>query len=376
MSHQVALNHHAAKQPVVVLASVSTGYAAQRGKPRIVTEGIDVSLRAGELTCLLGPNGAGKSTLMRTIAGMQPPLTGVVRIDGRDVLQMSARELARVVSVVLTDRAPTGMLSAYALVALGRHPHTNWLGKLTDADHAVIRQAMTITGAAELADRLVSELSDGERQRVMVARALAQEPRTMVLDEITAFLDLPRRVEIMGMLRQLAHETGRAVLLSTHDLDLALRASDRIWLLPKNGQLTIGAPEDLVLSGSLEAAFAIDGLQFEPERGTFRIRSIQRGRLQVQGSGLARLWTVRALERAGYAIVDEPTSTLPRVRVEATGSAARDARMSWLIESDELWFWSTLPLVTFILSGALLILLGGVGWLVTGVQRMRSRRRK
>jgi iron complex transport system ATP-binding protein len=197
------MNHRAAKQHVVMLAGVSTGYAAGRGRPRIVTEGIDVSLRAGELTCLLGPNGAGKSTLMRTIAGMQPPLAGSVHIEGRDVRLMSARELARVVSVVLTDRAATGMLSAYALVALGRHPHTNWLGKLTDADHAVVRQAMAITGAAEFADRLVTELSDGERQRVMVARALAQEPRTMVLDEITAFLDLPRRVEIMSMLGQL-----------------------------------------------------------------------------------------------------------------------------------------------------------------------------
>jgi iron complex transport system ATP-binding protein len=326
MSHQVALNHRAVKHPVVMLESVSTGYAARRGRPRIVTEAIDVSLRAGELTCLLGPNGAGKSTLMRTIAGMQPPLTGVVRIDGRDVLQMSARELARVVGVVLTDRAATGMLSAYALVALGRHPHTNWLGKLTDADHAVVRQAMTITGAAEFADRLVTELSDGERQRVMVARALAQEPRTMVLDEITAFLDLPRRVEIMGMLRQLAHETGRAMLLSTHDLDLALRASDRIWLLPKNGRLTIGAPEDLVLSGAFEAAFAGEGVEFDAELGSFRMRSISRGELRVHGSGTTRVWTLRALERAGYRAVD----TADAVRVVAENGA----ESRWVIEAD------------------------------------------
>jgi iron complex transport system ATP-binding protein len=336
MKHHVETNHHARKQPIVVLTNVATGYAARRGQARIVTEGIDVSLRAGELTCLLGPNGAGKSTLMRTIAGMQPPLAGAVLIDGRDIRQMSTRELARVVSVVLTDRTATGMLSAYALVALGRHPHTNWLGRLTEADHAAVREAMAITGAVEFAERLVTELSDGERQRVMVARALAQEPRTMVLDEITAFLDLPRRVEIMGMLRQLAHETGRAMLLSTHDLDLALRASDRIWLLPKNGQLTVGAPEDLVLSGAFEAAFAAEGVQFQPELGSFRIRSTQRGHLHVHGSGLARLWTVRALERAGYAVVDDPVSALMRVRVQtATGSPVEGGRASWLIESGE-----------------------------------------
>jgi iron complex transport system ATP-binding protein len=142
-------------------------------------------------------------------------------------------------------------------------------------------------------------------------------------------------VEIMGMLRQLAHETGRAMLLSTHDLDLALRASDRLWLLPKNGQLTVGAPEDLVLSGAFEAAFASEGVQFQPELGSFRIRSTQRGHLHVQGSGLARLWTVRALERAGYAIVDDPASALMRVRVHAPGSTAEGARTSWLIDSDE-----------------------------------------
>jgi iron complex transport system ATP-binding protein len=250
-----------------------------------------------------------------------------VHIEGRDVRLMSARELARVVSVVLTDRAATGMLSAYALVALGRHPHTNWLGKLTDADHAVVRQAMAITGAAEFADRLVTELSDGERQRVMVARALAQEPRTMVLDEITAFLDLPRRVEIMSMLGQLAHETGRAMLLSTHDLDLALRASDRIWLLPKNGRLTIGAPEDLVLSGAFEAAFAGEGVEFDAELGSFRMRSISRGELRVHGTaGTTRIWTLRALERAGYRAVDTADALCV---VAENGAEPR-----WVIEAD------------------------------------------
>jgi iron complex transport system ATP-binding protein len=313
------------REPVVVLRQVSTGYRHRQGQAIAVTEQIEASLRTGELTCLLGPNGAGKSTLMRTIAAMQPPLAGAVTIDGRDVRELSAKELARLVSVVLTDRLVAGMLTAYALVALGRHPHTNWLGTLTDADHAAIRHAMTLTGAGEFANRLVTELSDGERQRVMVARALAQEPRVMVLDEITAFLDLPRRVEVMSMLRQLAHDTGRAMLLSTHDLDLALRASDRVWLLPKQGRLTVGAPEDLVLSGAFQAAFASEGVEFEPELGSFRIRSTHRGRVHVQGSGLAHVWTVRALERAGYTVVG--TSTPTRVHVHT-----RDAETSWLID--------------------------------------------
>jgi iron complex transport system ATP-binding protein len=316
-----------ARQEVIKLENVATGYPGTRGRASIVTENITAALRTGELTCLLGPNGAGKSTLMRTIAGMQPALAGTVFVGDTDVRKMSAKDLARVVSVVLTDRATVGMLPAYSLVALGRHPHTNWLGDLTDADHAAIRHAMEMTGASEFAHRLVTELSDGERQRVMVARALAQEPRIMVLDEITAFLDLPRRVDMMSMLRQLAHETGRAMLLSTHDLDLALRASDRIWLLPKNGQLAVGAPEDLVLSGTFESAFASEGVEFEPELGSFRIRSVFQGSIAVHGSGLARVWTVRALERAGYRVVETGASARITVR---NGTA----RPSWLIEAD------------------------------------------
>jgi iron complex transport system ATP-binding protein len=314
------------RQPVVELRDVSTGYEKRRSESTIVTSKIDASLRTGELTCLLGPNGAGKSTLMRTIAGMQSPLHGTITIDGRKVRDMSAKDLARVVSVVLTDRVAAGMLSAYALVALGRHPHTNWLGDLTEADHRAIRHAMSMTGASEFADRLVSELSDGERQRVMVARALAQEPRIMVLDEITAFLDLPRRVEIMTILRQLAHESGRAMLLSTHDLDLALRAADRIWLLPKDGALSVGAPEDLILSGAFERAFAGEGVRFDAEAGSFRMRAAQRGKLRVQGSGITQVWTVRALERSGYRVVDGGDAVCV---VAENGTTPR-----WVIQAD------------------------------------------
>jgi iron complex transport system ATP-binding protein len=313
------------REAVVELAGVSTGYEKRRSERAIVTTDIHATLRTGELTCLLGPNGAGKSTLMRTIAGMQAPLAGTITIDGRPVSGMSAKDLARVVSVVLTDRVVVGVLSAYALVALGRHPHTNWIGDLTDSDHHAIREAMVVTGAAEFADRLVSELSDGERQRVMVARALAQDPRIMVLDEITAFLDLPRRVEIMTVLRRLAHESNRAMLLSTHDLDLALRAADRIWLLPKHGALSIGAPEDLVLSGAFERAFAGEGVQFDAELGSFRMRTAPRGEIRVRGSGLARVWTVRALERAGYRVVDAGSSVCV---VAENGAAPR-----WVIDA-------------------------------------------
>jgi iron complex transport system ATP-binding protein len=305
------------KDSLLTLEAVTTGYLVKRGA-RAVTKNIQTSLKPGEMVCLLGPNGAGKSTLMRTIAGMQPALSGQVLVNGRDVNKIAIRELAQLVSVVLTDRANTGMMTSYALVALGRHPHTSWFGRLGEADHAIIRSSMEMTGAANLADRMVTELSDGERQRVMVARALAQETPIMVLDEITAFLDLPRRVEMMGMLRSLAHDTGRAMLLSTHDLDLALRTADRVWLLPKDGDLTVGAPEDLILSGVFESAFASEGMEFERETGSFRIRRKVRGRIFVTGDGLRVLWTTRALERAGY-LSGDPMSP-QKVLVEEAGA--------------------------------------------------------
>jgi iron complex transport system ATP-binding protein len=166
----------------------------------------------------------------------------------------------------------------------------------------VIQWALRTTGAVEFANRQIGELSYGERQRVMVARALAQEPQLMILDEITAFLDLPRRVEIMQMLRELARTTNKAILLSTHDLDLALRSADRIWLMPKNGALKIGAPEELALSGAFETAFAGEGVSFDQQTGSFHIAQAEAGVINVIGEGKEAFWTRRALERKGFRI--------------------------------------------------------------------------
>ncbi|MBO9343739.1 MAG: ABC transporter ATP-binding protein, partial [Roseiflexus sp.] len=235
---------------ILATEHLSIGYAPRRGPRRIVASNLNLTLHAGEVVCLLGPNGVGKSTLLRTLVGMQPPLDGRVWLDGVDLSTLSAREIARRVSVVLTERVEVGQLTVYALVALGRHPHTDWTGRLTPHDEAIVRQALEAVNAVNLAGRLVHELSDGERQRVMVARALAQEPLVVVLDEPTAFLDLPRRVEIMRLLRRLAHETQRAMILSTHDLDLALRSADLLWLMAPGGGVHAGAPEDLVLGGA------------------------------------------------------------------------------------------------------------------------------
>lgn len=285
--------------------------------PRLVADAINVSLRAGELVCLIGPNGAGKSTLIRTLAGMQRPLRGSVALMGDAVHELAARELARRLSVVLTERVNPGLLTARTLVSLGRHPHTDWSGRLTKQDDRAVQKALGAVGAGALAERQVIELSDGERQKIMIARALAQEPALMILDEPTAFLDLPRRAEIMQVLRRLAHDDRRAILLSTHDLDLALRTADRIWLMTSDGTLTTGAPEDLVLSGAFEAAFHAEGATFDPQTGAFRLHAQPQGSVSVIGDGLPALWTRRALERAGFAVSDNGSAALARVEIEA-----------------------------------------------------------
>jgi iron complex transport system ATP-binding protein len=326
---------------VLVVRDASIGYRT-RGRARVVAHGLNARLARGRLACLLGPNGAGKSTLMRTLAAMQAPLAGEIQVAGACLDRLSAREVARRVSVMLTDRVDAGTMSSYALVSLGRHPHTDWTGRLTAVDHARVRWALEVVGGVEFADRPIGELSDGERQKVMLARALAQETPLLLLDEITAFLDLPRRVEIMGMLHRLARESGCALLLSTHDLDLALRTADSIWLLSGDGTMRIGVPEEIVLSGALEAAFAGNRIAFDSRSGTFHARRSIQKRARVVGNGLHAIWTARALERLAYELTDDgqPSSVTievdagppPRWMLRAKGRTATSSSLRDVIE--------------------------------------------
>ena len=290
---------------VLTTENLTIGYRHRRKAPTVVARNLSLSLREGEVVCLIGPNGVGKSTLMRTMTGLQPGLSGEVVLEDSRISDLAPGEMARRIGVVLTERVNVGMLSGFALAALGRHPHTGWSGRLTEEDIQAVHWAISAVGAENLTWRLVSELSDGERQKIMIARALAQEPHTIVLDEPTAYLDLPRRVEIMGLLRSLARNTGKAILLSTHDLDLALRSADLIWLMYPGGNLKEGAPEDLVLSGALEEAFANEGVEFDREHGAFVLARRLGKKVGLQGDGIASFWTRRALEREGFLVLPQ-----------------------------------------------------------------------
>lgn len=279
-------------------SSLTIGYH----KP--LASNLDLQLHPAEMVCLIGPNGAGKSTLLRTLAGMQSPLSGVIKLGQADLHSLSALDLAKQLAVVLTGRVEAGNLSAYALVTLGRHPYTDWRGTLTPHDEEAVQHAMRLTGSDVLASRPIHELSDGERQRVMIARALAQEPKVLLLDEPTAFLDLPRRVELLQLLKRLSRETNCAILLSTHDLDLALRIADRLWLLSSHGDLHIGLPEELAINGSLARIFHSEGIEFDHASGAFKVHQPVCGPISLHGEkdGVATAWTWRALERIGYEV--------------------------------------------------------------------------
>jgi len=338
------------QKPLLRTEKLTVGYAPSRRQRRCVREDVSVALEAGELVCVLGPNGAGKSTLLRTLAGMQPPLGGRIELVDGNLEAFAPRQRARRIGVVLPERVEVGLLSAYALVALGRYPHTGWTGRLESADEEKIRGALRLVGIEHLAERDVASLSDGERQKVMIARALAQEPMLLILDEPTAFLDLPGRVEIMRLLRTLAHcsvgagdaprsgiaiegkggSSGRAVLLSTHDLDLALRTADRLWLLLPGGELAAGAPEDLVLAGAFQAAFRSDSVEFDVDSGSFRIDARSSGTVVLRGEGTAVPWTARALERTGFRVLPDGADGDLRVEV-----VERHGDRAWRVRDGE-----------------------------------------
>lgn len=239
----------------LVAQALTIGYAQGRRAAKPIVSDLELTVSSGQFICLLGPNGAGKSTLLRTLTGIQPPLTGHIRLDGRDLYRLSAQERARSVAVVLTERVNPGLLTGWGLVALGRTPYTGFMGTLSPADEQAVQAAVEAVGAAALADRPIVELSDGERQKLMIARALAQETPLILLDEPTAFLDAPRRVEILTLLRKLARDAHRAVVVSTHEVHLALELADIVWLMDGCGGFEAGSPSSLLSSGAFAAAF-------------------------------------------------------------------------------------------------------------------------
>ena len=248
---------------MIELKNLSTGYGRHT-----VSANLNATLQSGRLTCLLGPNGVGKSTLLRTLCGFQPPLEGRMEMDGKDMAQLSRKEMSRSIGVVLTERPDVADMRASDMVALGRTPYTGFWGRLGKEDRNRVDEAMQLVGITHLAHRMIHTLSDGERQKVMIAKALAQQTPVILLDEPTAFLDFPSKVETMRLLHRLAHESGKTVFLSTHDLETAIQLSDDLWLLSADG-LESGTADSLSTDGSLERFVSCKGIRFDAQRKVF-----------------------------------------------------------------------------------------------------------
>ena len=251
------------------LSNLSIGYRSKNGT-RVVATGINAAIRSGELTCLLGANGVGKSTLLRTLAAFQPKLDGEVLIEGQEITTFNDKELSRMIGVVLTEKPDIRNMSVRELVALGRSPYTGFWGTLHDDDWQVVDEAIHAVRIEPLRERMIHTLSDGERQKVMIAKALAQQTPVIYLDEPTAFLDFPSKVEMMQLLRRLAQEQQKTIFLSTHDVELSLQLADCIWLM-EPGKLSVGTPRQLADDGVLSRFIEHKGIQFYAQTLTIRV---------------------------------------------------------------------------------------------------------
>lgn len=250
---------------MIELQHLTVGY-----DEKAVLTDISQTLAAGQMVSLLGANGAGKSTLLRTLAGFQPPLAGKVLIDGRNLHSLSPAERSKAVSVVLTERVEVPYMKVEDLVGMGRSPYTGFFGRLDKEDRAIVAEAIGMVGIAHLAQRTVDTLSDGERQKALLAKALAQQTPIILLDEPTAFLDFHAKVSTLRLLLRLAHETNKTIFLSLHDVEMAIQLSDALWIV-QDGEISTGTTASLTQSGTLGRFLQGEGITYDKEEKTLRI---------------------------------------------------------------------------------------------------------
>ncbi|MBO4663309.1 MAG: ABC transporter ATP-binding protein [Bacteroidaceae bacterium] len=294
------------QQKSIEINDLCTGYVVDN-KKKIISDKLTARIFPYELTCLLGPNGAGKSTLLRTLAGFQPALGGSITIGGDNIKSFKSKDLAKLISVVLTDNAGIKNMTAYDVVAMGRAPYTGFWGKLREQDKKTIDKSFEWVNIVELKERKMQTLSDGERQKVMIAKAIAQETPIIFMDEPTAFLDYPSKIQMMLLLHRLAKSLKKTIFLSTHDLEHALQVADHIWLLDKENGLTTGSPEDLSALGMIEKYFNRDGITYDRNLCTFNIEHETSREVVVNGDkhSLEYKLCCKALIRNGIKPVDD-----------------------------------------------------------------------
>lgn len=294
--------------PILYTYKLTVGYKKGNTDYPILSN-LNLDLKRGTLVALIGANGIGKSTLLRTIVGNQQPLSGNVVLANIEINKLKKNQLSRLLSIVNTDHTQTGGLTVKELVSLGRHPYTGFLGILDKYDKEIVVKAMQDTGIIHKADCFIAELSDGERQKAMIAKALAQSTPIIILDEPTAFLDAASRMETMLLLHRLAHEQNKAILLSSHDMSQSMILADELWLISHDRKLQSGNTEDIVLSGAMDSVFDSPYIKFNLTHGDFsiNIKTTKSINLICEDETLKH-WITNALKRNGFAIDDNNQS--------------------------------------------------------------------
>ena len=254
---------------ILSASNLSIGYLTKKERI-VVASNLNLNLKAGKLVSLVGANGIGKSTLLRTLCGIQKPISGTVSLNEKDIQSFEPLALAQNLSLVLTEKLPTSNLTVFELIALGRQPYTNWLGKLSDEDLEKVNQAMKLTQIEALKDKKHFEISDGQLQKVLIARALAQDTPLIILDEPTTHLDLLHKVSVFKLLKKLSQETNKCILFSTHDIDLAIQLSDEMIVMTENNVVQ-DQPCNLISKGVFNSLFKDENIDFDNEKGKFVI---------------------------------------------------------------------------------------------------------
>lgn len=283
---------------IIETRNLTIGYLNNKQRVNIQSA-LNLQLQKGELCCLIGPNGVGKSTLLRTLSTDIQSLGGDILISETSIKEFDNQQLARYLSVVLTEDIHVPNLKVRDLIAMGRFPYTNFWGKMDREDDEKVEEAIQLLGLQPLAERNFIELSDGEKQKTLIAKALAQDTPLILLDEPTAFLDFPSKMAILAELKKIAHTKNVGIVLSTHDLELALKMADMIWLFPEKNKAVTGIPEDLVLSGAISKAFSNEFLSFDMKTAHFSQRVETRDVLNIEGDSIELEWLKRALIRKG-----------------------------------------------------------------------------
>jgi iron complex transport system ATP-binding protein len=314
---------HSTSNACIITKDLTIGYT-HRGIQNRLLESLNLELRRGELVCFMGQNGIGKSTLIRTLASLQKPLSGTIAYRTDDSVSKVKRALPHHLAVVLTDRITAVNMTVTDVVAFGRYPYLSWSVEITKKDEEIIHNTLEEIHIYHLRDKKIHELSDGQIQMVMIARAVVQDTPVILLDEPTAHLDLNNRLEVMNLLRNLAHKFKKAILVSTHELDLALQTADLIWLAGHDKKIIIGVPEDLVLDNSFDSVFRFKG--FDLKTGKVQHEAHRHVDIQLIGSGHSFLWTKNCFERSGFNVTQQEGNFIVNI-------TQNEQRIEWTLDN-------------------------------------------